>query len=348
MLLRSFTVVASTAFAALAFTSSPAIADDTPEVTYGDELAGLVPVDPTAARTAVQQTDSGVRAAAQLGLTKLVDGANTFHTPAGLGALAGDELSGSSTLVLITNAPDQQVTVTNSFGVTVGIGLPTAAGGQDVQIVNGSAVFADPDNGTTTTVQPLADGSVRSSVSIAGPGSPTTYRFPLTLPPGGRAALQPDGSVVISSGSSEDAGAGTGGDSAITSLAPPWAIDAAGTPVPTSYSLDGEVLVQHVAFTEANIFPIVADPWWQPSWAGTLWQVAKCAGSISVALGSLAIPVSKLRLLVSFTRSVGGVGTAARLLIGATSLAEKRQLLVGAIGTGAVEILGIDQIRANC
>ena len=351
MLLRSFTVAVSALLATLAFTSSPAVAEDTPDASYVEELGGLVGSDPTPALTAADGTDSAVRAAAQLGLTQWVEGARTFSTPAGLGALAGVETNGSSTLVLISDVPDQQVTVTNAAGVTVGIGLPTAAEGQDAQIVDGKAIYADPDNETTTTVQPLADGSVRSSVSIAGPESPTSYRFPLTLPAGGWVALQQDGSVVISAhraSDAEQAGGEADPAAAISSLAPPWAIDAAGTPVPTSYSLDGEVLVQHIAFTAANTFPVVADPWWQASWAGSLWQVAKCSGTITAALASFAIPVSKLRLLAHFTQSVGGAGTAARLLIGATTLAEKRRLVMGAIGTGAVEILGIDQIRANC
>ena len=91
---RTSTVVVSTVPATLAFTSGPAIAEDALGATSVDEPAELVPVDQEVAIRAVDQTELGVRAAAQLGLTQILDGAQTFRTPAGLGALAGVETNG--------------------------------------------------------------------------------------------------------------------------------------------------------------------------------------------------------------------------------------------------------------
>ncbi|MEA5453553.1 hypothetical protein SPF06_02340 [Sinomonas sp. JGH33] len=51
---------------------------------------------------------------------------------------------------------------------------------------------------------------------------------------------------------------------AVAGLAAPWAIDANGRSVPTTFSLSGTSLVQHVEFDERTAFPVVADPqWWQ-------------------------------------------------------------------------------------
>ena len=60
-------------------------------------------------------------------------------------------------------------------------------------------------------------------------------------------------------------------------IATPWAKDANGKSVPTSYSIDGNKLTQHVSFDSTTAFPVVADPWWagnlidHTEWAD-LWE----------------------------------------------------------------------------
>lgn len=44
-------------------------------------------------------------------------------------------------------------------------------------------------------------------------------------------------------------------------VAPAWARDARGLPVPSRYELDGNVLTQVVEHTAADAYPVVADPW---------------------------------------------------------------------------------------
>jgi hypothetical protein len=50
-------------------------------------------------------------------------------------------------------------------------------------------------------------------------------------------------------------------DQYVVDLAAPWAIDASGRYLPTSYTLAGNELRQHIDYTDA-IFPVVADPAW--------------------------------------------------------------------------------------
>lgn len=60
-------------------------------------------------------------------------------------------------------------------------------------------------------------------------------------------------------------------------LQAPWALDAAGTPVPTSYTWDGGTLTQHLDFAKDTVFPVVADPFWTYSYSyktgKTPWKV---------------------------------------------------------------------------
>ncbi|AIY02308.1 hypothetical protein ART_2709 [Arthrobacter sp. PAMC 25486] len=46
----------------------------------------------------------------------------------------------------------------------------------------------------------------------------------------------------------------------------PWAVDANDATVETSFSLQGNALVQTIKFDETTAFPVFADPqWWQAS-----------------------------------------------------------------------------------
>lgn len=78
------------------------------------------------------------------------------------------------------------------------------------------------------------------------------------------------------------------------------------------------------------------------------WKVTKCAAAITVVVVSVAVPVAKVVKLRQFVIAVGGVREAARLLVGATTFAEKARVIGGAIGAGAAEILSIDAIITNC
>ncbi len=92
-----------------------------------------------------------------------------------------------------------------------------------------------------------ADGAA-SVITLADSSAPTSYRFALALPAGATTALRADGSVTVSV-----AGAPVG------SFLPPWAKDASGKGLPTSYTLDGKVLTQHID-TKGAQYPVTADP----------------------------------------------------------------------------------------
>lgn len=109
------------------------------------------------------------------------------------------------------------------------------------------------------------DDGVQTLVQIAEAGAPAEYRFPLGLPAGGQAALLDDGAVIISDAS----GAAVGGFRA------PWAVDAHGTPVPTSFRIDGDDLVQVIDFQADTVFPVTADPHLGTEWWGYYVQLSR-------------------------------------------------------------------------
>lgn len=146
------------------------------------------------------------------------------------------------------------------------------------------ASFASTHSGRdTATVITLEDVS-----------APTTYRFPLHLKAGQTAALQPDGSVVVSS---------TDGD--LGEFQPPWAKDAAGRSLATSYSLDGNTLVQRIDTTNAQ-FPVTADPHY--TWgiiSGTIYFNKRETATIGWS-GSMAGLVTKV-IASEATALLGGI-----------------------------------------
>jgi hypothetical protein len=161
----------------------------------------------------------------------------------------------------------------------------------------------------TTPAVPSASGRITNTVraggtghagaatviSLLNPAAPTSYSFPLALPSGANAALGADGSVTVSVG-------GT----AIGSFQKPWATDANGRSLSTSYTLSrahGQyVLTQHLD-TRGAAYPITADP--NYTWgivSGTAyysrgetssmrfsWYIT---GVVCAALGAWATPVA--------------------------------------------------------
>lgn len=148
-----------------------------------------------------------------------------------------------------------------------------------------TTVLDGASDDSTVAVQPTADG-VRAAVTIDSASAPASYPFPV----GGDVTslrLNDDGSVSLlttvansAPTDSEIAGilndAGLDADVAdvqdsladlpattdieIGSIAPAWAVDAAGNAVPTHYEINGTTITQVVDFSADTAFPVVADP----------------------------------------------------------------------------------------
>lgn len=115
------------------------------------------------------------------------------------------------------------------------------------------------------------------------------------------------------------------------------AYDTNGKEIDTYYRIDnGNTLTQVINFSSKNAFPIIADP--------SAWQIAKCAAAITVAIGSGVFAAAKLVKIKRYVKTLGGV----KLMLGATTWAEKAKAGGSALVGLASEILGIKEIEDNC
>ncbi|GAB2450721.1 hypothetical protein HD599_002300 [Conyzicola lurida] len=131
---------------------------------------------------------------------------------------------------------------------TVGV-VPIAAGDGRALSPGGLAVYEN----TADSSFALSTGKTGANAGyavISAQTAPTEYRFAFTVD-GQPATLRPTdgGGVEVLSATGD----------IVNSIAPAWATDAAGVAVPTSYSVQGNVLVQRVDHRGAS-YPVVADP----------------------------------------------------------------------------------------
>jgi len=163
------------------------------------------------------------------------------------------QLAGS--VVEIPADPVEPLTL-GGVGGEVEVELPVVAGVADgVVDESGAVVFESDTSPVSLAAQATDDGGLQVLVVIDDATAPMEYRFDMTVP---------DGAVLRSTG---DGGAElVGSDGALVSaVAPPWAVDATGVSVPTSYRIEGSTLVQVVDHHNAA-YPVVADPNWKPFW----------------------------------------------------------------------------------
>ncbi len=147
-------------------------------------------------------------------------------------------------------------------GVSVGMGIPYGPGsGNGQNIGNATTVYSGGAPDVAVAAQADTTGA-REAITITGANAPTTYAFPLTIPAG--ASLVPDSNG--DGGYSIQSTPSNGVTIQYGKIGAPWAKDANGNPVPTSYSIQGSTLVQTVTFTSSTAFPVVADPMLTLGW----------------------------------------------------------------------------------
>jgi hypothetical protein len=182
---------------------------------------------------------------------------------------------------------------TDGQPLRVRTGLSTA-GRQDI---GGRAVYAGSEKQTSTVIQDSGDATQIIKV-IEGAQAPTSYSFTFDLAAGARLASTSAGGVVIEQG-----------DEVIGYVEAPWAVDAAGKNVPTSYAVDGNTLVQTVSHQGAA-YPVVADP---SVSAGRYWYVrynrseVRRANATLAASGNAAAITLMCSLLTAVNVVVGAV-----------------------------------------
>lgn len=261
--IKSATILAIVALCASSLSAGPAVASD--ENQAADTLAATIAeaVDQAAPETAdILEPIEGVGNS----FTVEVQGPDTT------GRVELEPTSEGASLVLDGGDIESEL----------GLKLPNLGQDEFPDIAeDGTAVFSAGTENVDVGVQALSDGAVRALTVINGVESPTEYEYAFDLPEG--TVLEPteDGGIRLY----DDAGEASG------AILPAWAVDAAGTPVPTRYLVEGSKVTQIVDHSSTAFeYPIVADPkiyyaWWQIfSWTNYHTPKAYPAGQLSIAL----------------------------------------------------------------
>ena len=107
--------------------------------------------------------------------------------------------------------------------------------------------------GTLIVTSAIADGT-QTLILISDNTAAHDIKFNLDVKPDLTPVLASDGAINYI----DKIGASVAGVRA------PWARDSQGLSIPTSFTLIGNTLVQHIGFDAKNSYPIIADPqWWQ-------------------------------------------------------------------------------------
>lgn len=132
----------------------------------------------------------------------------------------------------------------------VEIGLPISNLYDSVDVVDDKAIYSGTNSKSEIIIEAV-DGGIRQFINIKSADAPSFYDFPVTLLPGEVIKINENGSgnILDQNGVSK------------LIIGKPWAKDANGVELKTTYSVIGSILRQQIDFTNA-VFPIVADPIW--------------------------------------------------------------------------------------
>jgi len=139
--------------------------------------------------------------------------------------------------------------------MAIGLTLPASDIADELEIVDGDAVYVDQGAETSYVIDALPAGLRVASV-IESPRSPHQMTYKLDLPKGTSLVPNLDGSVAVVLDGTLDSGVGV----TIGGFDRPWAIDANGRTVETYYQVAGSALTQVVAPGSDVSYPLVADP----------------------------------------------------------------------------------------
>jgi hypothetical protein len=200
---------------------------------------------------------------------------------------------------------------TAADGIGVGdltMGLP--ANGAGVDTPNGT-VFDGAAADTAVVTQATDDGA-RALVYIADADAPERYRFPIEG--AGSLVLTADGGVaVINADPSKPDG----------QIAPPWAQDANGTPVPTHYEIDGTTLIQVVEHRSGDYaYGITADPHWGWAHIHRVWSHSQAISAYRTARGATKANALAAALVGALTEGIGIVVVGALQSFGFDTVAD--------------------------
>jgi Protein of unknown function (DUF2599) len=163
----------------------------------------------------------------------------------------------------------KSVNVKNSKKGDSLIKVPNADDINTVDVVENKVIYKNSKNKVDTVVEAI-DGGVRMIVNIPDSNSPSSYDFPIELQANEKLILNQDGSAAVTKPLTKEEkdripeknlpeGLIIPDYSVKLFIAKPWAKDANGKELKTSYSVNDNILTQNIDLAGA-VFPVVADP----------------------------------------------------------------------------------------
>ncbi|MEV7602848.1 hypothetical protein AB0O91_36315 [Kitasatospora sp. NPDC089797] len=210
----------------------------------GSLVLGIAPaaLADDATSTAEHAASVVERATGTEGLAPTVDGVAATDGRTGRVRVAVPETSGGAVEAIAAD------------GTKVALGLPRTRDVTGVRAGAGTVVYPDAAPATDIAVQATTDGGARAVATLKNSEAPAEQRYTLDLPAGTEAVANDTGGYDLVR--AVDGGMAV----AVGQIDAPWAKDAKGSPVATSYRLEGSTLVQKVEATKDTAFPVVADP----------------------------------------------------------------------------------------
>lgn len=264
-------------------------------------LTGLSLYAPASAATADDPAGivAAADAAAEVAATSPEEPDLALSWEAGAGTAAAD---GWTAVVPADPAEPIEVSGAVDLGLRIAeTGLTPAEQSAD------GAVFTGEDGAADYVVDVTADGPrVRA---VMDRGDDTVHEYAIDVPEGMRLELGKDGGVGLVGEQDTELGTVT---VTLPVIRAPWAVDAAGAPVPTSFEVAGSTVRQIVSPQAGTTFPVTADP-------------QTCT--------ELCYPVA-IYFNKAETRTASDTGNAALITATCTTVATAAgSLLAGAVGT---------------
>jgi Protein of unknown function (DUF2599) len=208
----------------------------------------LIPAVPAVAAPSVSDADAVAQTVAEASPNEMAGAITPVASGAG-SDLGADIVGGAAT---VPASADGTVSVSNaSEGEVIGVSLPSELSGK-AEVASSGAVTYGSDSEDLAVSASVSESGVQIAAVLGSRSAPSDVVYGLDLPDGASAVVQPDGSVFV---------VARDGVTMLGGFGVPWATDASGTALATSYMIVGDTLVQHVTVTGDTQFPVVADPY---------------------------------------------------------------------------------------
>ncbi len=169
------------------------------------------------------------------------------------GVIDGDAVvaSAEGVNIVIPTELDEPVTI-ESGGVTAEVTLPQAEEVATAVDAEAASVVHTREDGASVIPLAREDGVLQVLSVIPDSVAPTSFEYAIDATGLASLVQTPNGGAI---------GVDAAGD-AVVEVAAPWALDASGSPVSTTFEVTGDKLIQHVDTSglSADQYPVVADP----------------------------------------------------------------------------------------